>query len=128
MTRILPRFLSEIREVKISISSKFSAISQIVELGLFTVILGHVMEKLWTNQSNLPFCQQIYGQFRRPIVREQNSIIFLLHLHFLDLSGSILGLNHVLFRSLIHTNWILFSTLLDHYFAQIRSEFAILRA
>ena len=40
----------EIREVKNSISSKFSAISQIVELGLFTVILGHVMEKLWKNQ------------------------------------------------------------------------------
>ena len=40
----------EIREVKISISSKFSTISQVVELGLFTVILGHVMEKLWKNQ------------------------------------------------------------------------------
>ena len=40
----------EIREVKILISSKFRAISKIVELGLFTVILGHVMGKLWKNQ------------------------------------------------------------------------------
>ena len=47
---------------------------------------------------------------------------------FLNLSGSILGLKHVLFRSLIYTDWILFSTLFDHYFAQIRSEFAIMRA
>ena len=36
---------------------------------------------------------------------------------FLDLSGSILGLKHVLFRSLIHTDWILFSILLGHYFS-----------
>ena len=54
----------EIREVKISIISKFSAISQIVELDLFTVILGHVMEK----SIKFTLFQQIYGQFQRPIV------------------------------------------------------------
>ena len=55
-------------------------------------------------------------------------MIFLLHLNFLDLSGSISGLKHVLYKFLTHTNWILFSILLDHYFAQITSEFAIMRA
>ena len=34
----------EIREVKISIISKFSAIPQIVELGLFTLTLSNVTE------------------------------------------------------------------------------------
>ena len=58
---------------------------------------------------------------------EQSLMIFLLHLHFLDLSGSILGLKHVIFGSLIHTDWILFSILLGHYFAQFRSEIAIRR-
>ena len=45
----------------------------------------------------------------------------------LDLSWSILCLKHVFFRSLIHTNWILFSILLDHVFALFRSEYAIVR-
>ena len=58
---------------------------------------------------------------------EQSLMIFLLHLHFLDLSGSILVLKHVIFGSLIHTDWILFSILLGHYFAQFRSEIAIRR-
>ena len=54
-------------------------------------------------------------------------MIFLLHLNFVDLSGSLLGLKHVLFRSLIHTDWNLFSILLGHYFAKFRSETAIMR-
>ena len=53
---------------------------------------------------------------------EQSLIIFLLHKHFSYLSASILGLKHVMFGSLIHTNWILLSIILGHYFAQFRSE------
>ena len=63
-------------------------------------------------------------------MREQNSMIFQLHLHFLDLSSINFRTEtcHVLFRSLIHTDWILFSILLIHYFAQLRSKTATMRA
>ena len=40
---------------------------------------------------------------------------------------SILGLEHVIIRSQIHTNWNIFSILLDP-FAHFRSELAIVRA
>ena len=39
-----------------------------------------------------------------------------------------LGLKLIFFRSSIHTNWILFSILLDHAFALFRSELAVFRS
>ena len=50
---------------------------------------------------------------------------FIFSCTFLDLSWSISGLKHVFFWSLLHTNWILFSILLDHNFALFRSEYQL---
>ena len=47
---------------------------------------------------------------------------------FLGLSRSLLDLKHVLFRSLLHTDWILFLIFLGQYFPQFRSETDIMSA
>ena len=58
---------------------------------------------------------------------EQNLIVFQLHLHFFGSFMINFGSETCIFRSLIYTDWILFSILLGHYFAQFRSETAIMR-
>ena len=58
---------------------------------------------------------------------EQNLIVFQLHLHFFGSFMINFGSETCIFRSLIYTDWILFSVLLGHYFAQFRSETAIMR-
>ena len=59
---------------------------------------------------------------------EQNLMIVQLHLHFFGSFMINFGSELCIFRSLIYTNWILFSTPLSHYFAQFRSETAIMWA
>ena len=59
---------------------------------------------------------------------EQKSMIFQLHLHFFGSFMINFGSQTCIFRSLIDTDWILLSFLLGHYFAQFRSETAIMRS
>ena len=55
-------------------------------------------------------------------------MIFQIHLHFFGSFMIYFVSETPIFRSLIYTDWILFSILLGHYFAHFRSETAIMRA
>ena len=59
---------------------------------------------------------------------EQNLTIFLLHLHFFGSFMINFGSETCIFRSMICSDWILFSILLGHYVVQFRSKTAIMRA
>ena len=54
-------------------------------------------------------------------------MIFQHHLHFFGCFMFNFGSETRIFRSLIYTDWILFSIVLGHFFAQFRSETAIVR-
>ena len=75
-----------------------------------------------------PFGSLLFNSDLKLPLWEQNLTTFQIHMRFFGSFMINFGSETCIFRSMIYTDWILFSILLGHYVVQFRSETAIMRA